>query len=108
MKLLLDENLPKKLKRDFPTHEVFTVHDKGWDGIKNGELLRLLILNGFDCFLTFDKNIAYQQNFKKYPLCVIVLKARSSRYIWLRHLVPKIESILQDKLNPGPIEISEL
>lgn len=28
MKLLLDENLPKKLKLDFPEHEVYTVTDK--------------------------------------------------------------------------------
>ncbi len=34
MRLLLDENLPKRLKLDFPEHEVFTVHDKGWHGGK--------------------------------------------------------------------------
>lgn len=27
MKLLLDENLPKRLKLDFPFHEVYTVRD---------------------------------------------------------------------------------
>jgi len=43
MKLLLDENLPKKLKLDFPEHEVYTVTDKGWNGIKNGGLLKLLL-----------------------------------------------------------------
>jgi predicted nuclease of predicted toxin-antitoxin system len=31
MKLLLDENLPKKLKPDFPEHEIYTVRDKGWN-----------------------------------------------------------------------------
>lgn len=39
MKLLLDENLPKRLKQDFSEHEVYTVRDKGWSGVKNGELL---------------------------------------------------------------------
>ena len=34
MKLLLDENLPKRLRGDFPEHEVFTVREKGWNGIK--------------------------------------------------------------------------
>ena len=34
MKLLLDENLPKKLKTDFPEHEIYTVTDKGWNGVK--------------------------------------------------------------------------
>jgi predicted nuclease of predicted toxin-antitoxin system len=31
MKLLLDENLPKKLKSDFPEHEIYTVRDKSWN-----------------------------------------------------------------------------
>ena len=34
MRLLLDENLPKRLKLDFPDHEIFTVHDMDWKGIK--------------------------------------------------------------------------
>jgi len=43
MKLLLDENLPKRLKLDFKNHDIYTVWDKGWNGKKNGELLRLMI-----------------------------------------------------------------
>lgn len=35
MRLLLDENLPKRLKLDFTEHEIFTVSDKGWNGKKN-------------------------------------------------------------------------
>ncbi len=57
MKLLLDENLPKRLKLDFTEHEIYTVRDKGWNGIKNGDLLKLLIENHFDALLTFDKNL---------------------------------------------------
>lgn len=63
MKLLLDENLPKRLKNDFPDHEIHTVRDKGWNGIKNGLLLELLISEGFNALLTFDKNLQHQQNF---------------------------------------------
>ena len=48
MRLLLDENLPKRLKLDFPEHEIFTVRDKKWNGIKNGELLKLLLDNSFN------------------------------------------------------------
>jgi len=55
MRLLLDENLPKRLKSDFADHEIYTVRDKGWNGIKNGQLLQLLVENSFDSFLTFDK-----------------------------------------------------
>ena len=45
MKLLLDENLPKRLKLDFHEHEIYSVRDKNWNGIKNGELLKLLTEN---------------------------------------------------------------
>lgn len=43
MKLLLDENLPKRLKQDFPDHDVYTVRDMEWNGIKNGQLLTLMV-----------------------------------------------------------------
>jgi hypothetical protein len=50
MKLLLDENLPKRLKLDFPEHEIFTVSDMGWKGKKNGELLQIyLTINLTSC-----------------------------------------------------------
>jgi hypothetical protein len=63
MRLLLDENLPKRLKQDLREYEVYTTADKGWTGISNGKLLGLLIENGFDALLTFDKNLQFQQNF---------------------------------------------
>lgn len=34
MKLLIDENLPKRLKLDFPEHKIYTVNDKGWNSKK--------------------------------------------------------------------------
>ena len=76
MKLLLDENLPKKLKSDFLDHETSTVRDLGWQGTKNGDLLQLMIENDFDVLLTFDKNLRHQQNFEKYPVAVVVLTAQ--------------------------------
>jgi hypothetical protein len=65
MKLLLDENLPKRLKLDFPEHEIFTVSDKGWNGKKNGELLKLMVDEGFDAIFTFDKKLAVPTKFQK-------------------------------------------
>jgi hypothetical protein len=106
MKLLLDENLPKKLKLDFTEHETYTVRDKGWNGIKNGQLLELLIAEGFDALLTFDKNLQYQQNFQKYTITVLVLTATINTYAELSKLTPAIKKHLAgNKLNPGPIII---
>jgi hypothetical protein len=107
MKLLLDENLPKRLKLDFPEHEVYTVRDKGWNGIKNGELLKLMIEDSFDALLTFDKNLQHQQNFSKYTLAVFVLTAAINTYAELTKLSPKLKVLLDVKpLQIGPVVIS--
>ena len=61
MKILLDENIDVRFKKHFPEeHEVYTVQDMGWKGIKNGELITLLAQNNFDCWIVVDKNIPYQ------------------------------------------------
>ena len=59
MRLLLDENVPKRLKADFAEHEMYTVRDKGWNGIRNGQLLQLMAKNGYHALLTFDKNLQH-------------------------------------------------
>jgi hypothetical protein len=68
MKILLDENLPKKLKPEFSVDdEVFTAQRKNWNGKKNGELLGLMTLEGFDTFITIDKTdtlLPYLENLK--------------------------------------------
>ena len=90
MRILFDENLPKRLKRDFHKHEIFTVSDKKWNGVSNGELLRLMIEDGFEALITFDKNLQHQQNFEKYPIIVIVLVAASNQH---KHLLPLVAEI---------------
>jgi predicted nuclease of predicted toxin-antitoxin system len=72
MKLLLDENLPKRLEEDFTNNEIYSIRDKRWNGAKNGELLKLMIAEEFNALLTFDKNIRYHQNFNKYTVSVFV------------------------------------
>lgn len=96
MRLLLDENLPKRLKNNFPQHDTFTVRDKDWQGIKNGELLKLMIQEGFDALLTFDKNLQFQQNFSKYSIAVFVLSARINSYEELSKLTDQIHTYLDN------------
>lgn len=107
MKLLLDENLPRRLKTDFPDHEVYTVSDMFWNGIKNGPLLQLMQEHQFDAILTFDKNLQHQQNFAKYTLTVFVISAANNTYIELSKLSSYIEKYLSNPPLPiGPIIIS--
>lgn len=107
MKLLLDENLPKRLKRDFSEHEISTVRDKGWNSKKNGELLELMLAENFDVLLTFDQNLEHQQNFEKYPLTVFVLVAEKNTYQVLSELLPNIKTELKKPLEVGAIKIKK-
>lgn len=100
MKLLLDENLPKRLKLDFADHEVYTVSDKSWNGFQNGKLLQLMLDNGFHALLTFDKNLQHQQNFNKFLITVFVLSAKSNTYGELTKLTPLIQQYLEHKTLP--------
>jgi len=94
MRLLLDESLPRGLKRYLSVHEVATVPEQGWAGKSNGELLRLAE-EEFDAFLTADQNVEFQQNLRAYKLAVIVLAAQTTRLEDLESLVPEILSALE-------------
>ena len=78
MKVLLDECLPRKLKREIANHEVVTVTEQGWSGVKNGELLNLAATE-FDIFLTVDQNLSFQQNLKNFDIGIILMVARNNR-----------------------------
>ena len=108
MKLLLDENLPKKLKNDFSEYIVYTVSDKSWNGKKNGELLHLMIEDGFDVLLSFDKNLQHQQNFNKYPIAVFLLNAEDNTYLTLKNLVQQVKVLLRLPLQNGVTEIKQI
>ena len=72
MRVLLDEMLPRKLKRLLPeAAEVVTVQERGWDSMKNGELL-ILAEKEFDILLTTDQGILHQQNLSQFDLEVVV------------------------------------
>lgn len=99
MRLLLDESVPKRLRQHLPGHDVKTVVEMGWSGVKNGELLALAG-SGFDAFITVDKNLPYQQNRTTLPVAVVVLDASSNELSHLLPLIAQLESTL-DQLRPG-------
>jgi hypothetical protein len=75
VKVLLDEDVPHPLGRQLPGHEVSTVAGLGWGGIKNGELLKLLAAEGFEVFVTGDKNLQNQQTIQGRTFAVVLLSA---------------------------------
>ena len=98
-KVLLDENLPLKLKyRLQDVCEIFTVNDKGWNALENGDLINAMQDDGFDFLLTSDKNLQYQQNLDKYSISFIVLNVPNNNYETILPLVPKIKTVLADNV----------
>lgn len=89
MRVLLDECLPRRLKRDLAGHAVRTVPEAGWAGRDNGDLLSLAETQ-FDVFVTIDQHLASQQRVPKFRIAVVVLSAPSNRYEDRRPLVPKL------------------
>jgi len=101
MNILLDECLDWRLARHLGGHQVRTVQEMGWDGIKNGELLALA-QNQFEVFITGDRNISFQQNVTHFSILVVVLEAQSIRLIHTRPLMPKVLSAIST-LKPGQV-----
>lgn len=95
MKVLLDECVPRKLKREIANHEVLTVTEQGWSGVENGELLNLAATE-FDIFLTVDQNLSFQQNLRNFNIGIILMVARNNRLKTLLPLMPAVRVAIED------------
>ncbi|MBR8833826.1 MAG: DUF5615 family PIN-like protein [Stigonema ocellatum SAG 48.90 = DSM 106950] len=105
MRVLLDECLPKKLKRELPGYTVMTVSQLGWAGQKNGALLRLAQTE-FDVFVTIDQNLTNQQNLSQIDLAIIVLSAHDNQLETLQPLMPKVLEALETIQTGQTVHIS--
>ena len=101
MRVLLDECVPKRVRQELPGHAVKTVVEMGWSGVKNGELLRRAS-SEFDCFLTVDRNLQFQQNVVGLKIAVIVVHARENDFASLRPLMREVQTAL-GRLQPGQV-----
>ena len=93
MKILLDECIDRRLAQEIVGHEVVTVPQAGWAGIKNGDLLRLAQAQ-FDVFVTVDRNLSFQQQLPNFTIAVIILRAPTNRLKDLRPLIPQLTQML--------------
>lgn len=93
----MDENIDIRLKFLFSetVHEVYTVRDMKWNGIKNGVLLTLLREYQFQCWIVVDKNLPYQQNISTLPYLVIVLDVFRNTLKQIKPLIPAILAALE-------------
>lgn len=98
MKLLFDQGTPVPLRNQLSNHIIETAYEKGWNNLKNGDLLTQAEAEGFDVLVTTDQNFRYQQNLSGRRINVLVLLTTN----W-----PRIEKnaalVVQaiDNLQPG-------
>jgi hypothetical protein len=105
MRILLDECVPRPLKRELADYEICTVVEMGWSGKKNGELLRLMSQEGFTVLITTDQNLRYQQNLQQAGVAVIVLVAPSNRLPDLAPLIPDVRNALNTVVQGKVMEV---
>jgi predicted nuclease of predicted toxin-antitoxin system len=101
VRILLDECLPKRLKRDLTGHEAKSVPEMGWAGQTNGALLALAQAD-FDVFVTVDRNLSFQQDVNKFNIAVVVLVAKSNKHAALQPLMTEVLTVLA-ALAPGQV-----
>ncbi len=101
MREMLDENRPHALAPLLVGHEVLTVQECGWAGLKNGVLLREARAR-IDAFLTMDADLEYQQHLIGTPFGVVGLHAPSNRLADLRPVLSLARGALEDLL-PGDV-----
>ena len=101
MRILLDECLPRKLKLNLLGHDVLTVPEAGWRGLKNGVLLRQAE-SRFDVFVTIDQGLRYQQNLRESKLGIILLVVPNNRVETLQPLMSGVIAA-SNKIQSGDV-----
>ena len=101
MRILLDECVPRRFRRELPEHEVRTAPAMGWASFENGDLLAAAS-GKFDVLVTTDQRLSWQQNVSNFSIAVIVLVARRNKLEMLCPLVPELRAVLAD-IRPGQV-----
>jgi hypothetical protein len=99
--VLLDENLPRKLRRELAEFAVRTVQEEGWTSYANGELLARA-QERFDVLLTADRRLQFQQNVGRFTIGVVVILTSSLRYRTIRVAIDSIRSAIS-AVEPGQV-----
>jgi hypothetical protein len=93
VRILLDECIDRRFAAELVGHDVSTVPQMGWAGLKNGDLLRSAQA-AFDVFVTVDRSLAAQQDVSIYNLAVVVMRCPSNRLVDLRPLAAGVLAAL--------------
>ena len=105
MRIILDQNFPKRVAGALTGHTVQTAYDMGWATLTNGDLLAAAETAGFEVMLTADRRIRYQQNLTDRHIALVVVSL-NSRTVLLRHL-DLVQSAI-DRSVPGSYQEVEI
>ena len=77
MRILLDHCTPAPLRRHLAGHSVQTAVSRGWETLRNGDLLRCAEEDGYELLITTDQSMRYQQNLTDRNIAVLILLSNS-------------------------------
>ena len=100
MRILLDHNIPRPLRRHLVDHIVDTANERGWEELRNGDLLAMAEREGYEVMITGDQNLPYQQNIDHRDLSVLVLT--SNRWPRIQMKTEEIQRVLEE-ISPGEL-----
>ena len=98
MRVLFDNGTPRGLANALVGHTVDEARSRGWDALRNGELLDAAETAGFDLLLTTDRNLRYQQNLAGRKIAIVVLG--NGRWRFIRARLPEI-AVAVNAATPG-------
>ena len=93
MRVLLDECVPRGLRQELSGHEVKTVAEMGWAGVRNGALLERAAKE-FEVFLTVDRSLEHQLNLAGYAIAVVVIHSPTNDIAVLRRFMSQVRSAI--------------
>ncbi len=91
IRILLDKCVNAGVRAAFGEHFVRTVSQMGWEGLKDGPLVRRA-QESFDLMLTIDGNLKNQQKLAKFGLGVVVARVPDNK---IGSFQPAFEAIRQ-------------
>lgn len=105
MRVLFDNGTPRGVAAALSSHIVEEARSRGWDTLRNGELLDAAEAAGFDVFVTTDRNIRYQQKLTGRRIAIVVLG--SGRWRLIRNKLREIAAAVA-KATPGGLTEVEI
>ena len=77
MKVLFDQGTPVPLRHYLPDHRIETAFERGWQTLRNGDLLDAAEREGYSVLITTDQNLRHQQNLVGRTIAVVVILSTS-------------------------------